>query len=150
CRWTQTPGPAVLKMRGICCWGVGVGSGGGGGAGGRLGAGVGALAWDSGAGVSVGALAAVTRGVTAGVGARVATGVLVPTFARTGGSARPAFKMASAATAPISPSSIKLLSTCQAVSRRRPPFDQKGRPHQSHSGPPAGFFPPPPGQTWTL
>src|SRR5215216_5248131 len=46
----------------------------------------------------------------------------------------------------MSPSSNKLLSTCQIVSRSRPPFETKGRPHQSHSLDGRGFLPPQPGQ----
>jgi hypothetical protein len=43
-------------------------------------------------------------------------------------------------------SNSTLLATCQKVSRRRPPFEMNGRPHQSHSLDPPGFFPPQPGQ----
>ena len=111
-----------------------------------MGAGVGPLAEATGGCVGVTALAAVTRGVTTGVGARVEAGVLVATLTRTGGNGRPALRMASAATAPIKPSSSKLLKTCQMVIRKRPPFETNGRPHQSHSLELAGFLPPQPGQ----
>jgi hypothetical protein len=118
----------------------------GSGVGGVAGVAVGAFA--AGRGVAVGALAAVTRGVTAGVGESVAAGVVVVfRLARTGGRARPALRTASAATAPISATSKRLLRTCHSVSCRRPPLDRNGRPHQSHSVDPDGFFPPQPGQT---
>jgi len=144
CLRTFTPRPFVFTIRAGWNCGVGVGSSVGAGV---LGVSVGPAA--EGADVAVAALAAVTRGVTASVGTRVGTtAVLVPAaaFARTGGRARPAFRYASAATAPISPSNSKLLSTCQMVRRSRPPLDTNGRPHQSHSFDPPGFFPPQPGQ----
>src|SRR5438445_13625729 len=132
-------------MRAACSDGVGVGSGV---AGAAVGADVGPA--DRAAAPAVGvALAVVTRGVTASVGTTVETGALVATLTRTGGSARPALRNASAATAPINPSSSKLLRTCQMVMRRRPPFDTNGRPHQSHSLEVARFLPPQPGQIAT-
>jgi len=130
-------------MRATCCCGVGVGSGVGGST--DVGGGVGAKTTGA-TSVGVGAFAAVTRGVTAGVGTTVAGSDVLVAAARVG-RARPAFTYASAATAPIKPSSSKLLRICQTVSRRRPPLVKNGRPHQSHSVEPAGFFPPQPAQT---
>src|SRR5262245_43094309 len=133
-----------MRARGSC--GVAVGSGVGGSAG--VGTAVGGLI-ATGTAVAVGALAAVTRGVAAGVGTTVAGIAVLLTLARTGGRARPALSTARATTAPISPSSNRLLSSCQMVSRRRPPLDRNGRPHQSHSLDPAWFLPPHPAQTAT-
>src|SRR5437879_5017276 len=134
-------------MRAAWSAGVAVGCGVGGSA--EVGAGV--VPVDTAAGAAVGVtLAAVTRGVTTGVGTSVEAGVLVGlALARTGGRARPALRNASAATAPINPSSSKLLKTCQMVMRRRPPVETNGRPHQSHSLEVAGFLPPHPGHMAT-
>ena len=147
CWRTETPRPAVLAIFAICSCGVAVGSGVGDSAG--VGGGVGALAAaGSGVAMAVGALAAVTRGVTAGVGTTVGSGVLLGSaLTRTGGSARPAFSTARAATALINPSNSRLLRICQMVTRSRPPLDKNARPHQSHSVEPRGFFPPQPGHT---
>jgi hypothetical protein len=70
----------------------------------------------------------------------------VGALARTGGSARPALRKASVATAPIRANSNRLLKSCQAVIRSRRPCETNGRPHQSHSADPAAFRPPQPGQ----
>jgi hypothetical protein len=96
---------------------------------------VGAATTEGAVGAGVGALP-VTRGVTAGVGRTVGAGGVVGATARTGGSVRPAFKKARAATAPISASKKRLLMICHRVIRNRPPVETNGRPHQSHSVPP--------------
>jgi hypothetical protein len=143
CCRTETPNPAVFTIRASCCCGVGVASGVGDWTG--VGGAVGSNTTGATAVGVIGLSAAVTRGVTAGVGTIVGgAGVLV---ARRVGRARPAFTKASAATAPIRPSRRRLLNTCQTVSRSRPPLDRNGLPHQSHSLEPAGFLPPHPAHT---
>src|ERR671932_555417 len=106
--------PPVFATRTTCNWGVGVGAGVGG-AGGSVGG--------FGGGAGVGVAGVVSLGVTTGVGWMVGLGLGVGKLARTGGRARPAFRNARVATAPISPSRNRLLRICQAVSRSRRPCE---------------------------